>query len=203
MNKRASSLFAVFVGLILLVANCEAPEHDSAALPSGASTTSPETADLPGESASPPDPTGATHRVIDIVRSPEKLIGKSVTIIADVGEVYGGRAFNLREAPLSSRDSGPESPENSRSEKSPDSLKSPDIPGNLGEGLLTLIPKVGSFPTADTTWSGARARVTGVVQELAVKDIEREIGWELGPDLTAKFKGKPVLIARSVERFKK
>ena len=33
------------------------------------------------------------------------------------------------------------------------------------------------------------------------KDVEREIGWELPRSLETKFKGKPVLIARSVERL--
>jgi hypothetical protein len=40
--------------------------------------------------------------------------------------------------------------------------------------------------------------VTGVVQRLVVKDVEREIGWELPANLKSGFIGKPVLIARSV-----
>jgi hypothetical protein len=197
MNKRASSLFAAFVGVILLVANCETPEHDNATPPTGEATSSAErsgpersarSATAPGESG-PPEPIGATNKVVDIIGNPKKLIGKSVTVIAYVEEVYGARAFALSEEPPSVQQPGAESPKRA--------------PGSLDDGLLTLIPKVGSFPTADAMWIGGKARVTGVVQELVVKDIEREIGWELPPDLKSKFKGKPALVARSIERFNK
>jgi hypothetical protein len=33
------------------------------------------------------------------------------------------------------------------------------------------------------------------------KDIEREIGWALPSDLESGFRGRPVLIVRSVERL--
>src|SRR5262249_46564816 len=157
--------------------NCETLEHDGSGPPTGVTTSSPEgaarSAITPGGLAMPPGPTGATNKVSDIVGKPENLIGKSVTVVANVEEVYDARAFKLSEEQSSAQGPGAESPK------------------SVDDGLLTLIPKVGSFPTADAMWTGGKVRVTGVVQELVVKDIEREIGWELTPDLKSKFKGKP------------
>jgi hypothetical protein len=194
MSKRAFSLLAAFIGLVLLVVNCETPEHDNATPTNGVSTTSTEPSSpsaARGESPMPAGPTGATHRVTDLVGSPQKLIGKSVTVVANVEEVYGARAFKLTEEAPAATD------------HADGSSRNPDVPKNSDDGLLTLIPKVGSFPSADASWTGGKARVTGVVEEMEVKDIEREVGWELEPELKSKFKGKPVLVARSIERFKK
>src|SRR5262245_21979736 len=131
MNKRASSLCAAFIGIILLVTNCETLEHDSSTSPTGVTTSSPEgsahSATTPGKSVMTPGPTGATNKVTDIVGKPEKLIGKSVTVVANVEEVYGARAFKLSEGPPSAQEPGAENPK------------------RIDDGLLTLIPKVGSF----------------------------------------------------------
>ena len=36
---------------------------------------------------------GATHRVAEITTAPNTFIGKTVTVVAEVDEVYGPRAF--------------------------------------------------------------------------------------------------------------
>ena len=123
---------------------------------------------------------GATHRVAEITAAPNAFIGKTVTVVAEVEEVYGPRAFMLEGL---DEDSSPAK--------------------GAGKDLLTLVPKVGRFPNVDAQWEGDEARVTGVVQRMVVKDIEREIGWELPADLKSRFKERPVLIARSVERLSK
>jgi hypothetical protein len=38
---------------------------------------------------------------------------------------------------------------------------------------------------------------------MVVKDVEREVGWELPANLKSRFAGGPVLIARSIERLVK
>jgi hypothetical protein len=121
---------------------------------------------------------GATHRVTEITAAPNAFIGKTVTVVAEVDEVYGPRAFMLEGL----------NEDSSRAK-------------GAGKDLPTLVPKVGGFPKVDAQWEGDEARVTGVVQRMIIKDIEREIGWELPADLKSKFRDRPVLIARSVERL--
>jgi hypothetical protein len=72
-----------------------------------------------------------------------------------------------------------------------------------GKDLLTLVPKVGGFPKVDAQWKDGKARVTGVVQRMAPKEVEREIGWVMPLDLESRFRGRPALIVRSVERLAK
>jgi hypothetical protein len=118
--------------------------------------------------------------VRDITEAPNAFLGKTVTVVAEVDEVYGPRAFTL--------DGDDE-----------------DSSGAKGDGkdLLTLIPKVGGFPDIDAQWEDGKARVTGVVLRMTPKDIEREIGWVVPTELESKFRGRPVLIVRSVERLAK
>ena len=92
---------------------------------------------------------GATNRVADITGAPNDFIGKTVTVVAEVNEVYGPRAFALDgEAPAPAKGSR--------------------------KGLLTLVPKVGGFPGVDAQWKDDKARVTGVVQRvIEVEEPER------------------------------
>lgn len=147
------------------------PERDSSPATSPGGSVSPS----PGHPAWLAD--GATHSVAGVTGAPKALIGKTVTVVSEVEEVYNPRAFEL--------DGGP------------------SLTGGVKADLLTLIPKVGGFPIIDEQWKGSRARVTGVVQWMSPAYVEREIGWELPRSLETKFKGRPVLIARSVERLLK
>ena len=177
MKKRATIFSTAFIAVVLFGSGCDSAERDNAtergmtASPSGSPMTASETSSTPP----PAGATGATHTVADITRAPKAMIGRTVTVVADVDEVYGSRAFKLDE----------DSP----------------LAGGADRSVLALIPKVGSFPNIDDQWKNNKARVTGVIHRMAPKNVEREIGWELPPNLEAKFKGKPVLIARSVERL--
>ena len=42
------------------------------------------------------------------------------------------------------------------------------------------------------------ATVTGTLRNFVAADIEKEIGWDLTPDLETKFNGKPVLVVQKV-----
>jgi hypothetical protein len=173
MRKRAAIFFMTFTVLVLFGASCGATERD-AVEPPAPTMTPPKT--QPSPSAPEWLAAGATNRVVDITGAPNAFIGKTVTVVAEVDDVYGPHAFTL-------------------------DGEDPAPAKGARNDLLTLVPKVGGFPDVDAQWKDDKARVTGVVQRMVVKDVEREIGWELPSGLEAKFKGKPVLIARSFERL--
>lgn len=177
MKARSAIFTAAYIILVLSCFGCDTTERDGVVEPSPTATP---TMTPP---ATPPSPTapewlagGATHRVAEITDAPNAFIGKTVTVVAEVDDVYGPRAFTLNVEDSAPANGG-------------------------GNDLLTLVPKVGSFPTIDAQWKGGKARVTGVVQRMAPNDVEREIGWVMPSNLESKFRGRPVLIARAVERL--
>jgi hypothetical protein len=111
---------------------------------------------------------GVTAR--QIIENPGAYVGKTVTVSGDVEEIWNPRAFNM--------DSGI----------------------SVGELLV-----VGREPFPQIPEAGNRAyvindvaTVTGIVRILVTADIEREIGWDLTPQIETEFNAKPVLIAQSV-----
>jgi hypothetical protein len=189
MKKRTAIFSMAFIALVLFGSGCDTAERDTAkepamtASPTVTPMITPEMSPSPATSPAPPAPPappawladGATHSVAGITSAPKALIGKTVTVVAEVEEVYDSRAFEL--------DGGA------------------SLTGGVNQDLLALIPKVGGFPIIDEQWKNSRARVTGVLHWMAPKSVEREIGWELPRSLETKFKGRPALIARSVERL--
>jgi hypothetical protein len=172
MRKRALIFFMALIVLVSFDAGCGATDRDATVEPS---PTAPSPITHPSPSATEWLTAGATNRVEEITGAPNAFIGKTVTVVAKIDEVYGPRAFTL----------GAEGPPPTRGAR---------------KNLLTLVPKVGGFPEVGAQWKDGKARVTGVVQRMVVKDVEREIGWELTANLKSRFMGKPVLIARSVGR---
>ena len=172
MRKRAPIFFMALIVLVSFGAGCGATNRDATVEPS--STMTPP---ITHPSPSAPEwlTAGATNRVEEITDAPNAFIGKTVTVVAEVDNVYGPRAFTLI----------PEGPPPTKGAR---------------KDLLTLVPKVGGYPEVGSQWKEGKARVTGVVQRMVVKDVEREIGWELPANLKSRFIGKPVLIARSVGR---
>lgn len=105
-----------------------------------------------------------------IIENPSNYVGKPVTVTGNVEELRGPRAFEL--------DSGV----------------------NLGELLVLGKDPFPQVPDA----GGNRAylvndtvTVTGTVRMMVAAEIEREIGWDLDPQLEAEFERKPVLVAQS------
>ena len=114
-------------------------------------------------------------RVADIAGSPDRYLGQTVTVVADVEEVHSARAFSLDE----------DSP----------------AAGGIDNDLLVLSPQAGSLSDIDDTWLNNKVRVTGKVGKMAVLDVERELGWDLNPELEVEVeRAKAVLIATSVQR---
>jgi hypothetical protein len=117
-----------------------------------------------------------TVRVADIVASPNEYVGETVTVVADVEEVFGPGAFALDEdAPFA---------------------------GGIDRDLLVLSKKAGSLSDIDDQWLNNKVRVTGTVGRMSVVEIEREIGWDLDPEIEGEVeRAGAVLIASSVDRI--
>jgi hypothetical protein len=111
----------------------------------------------------------------DIVAAPATFAGRQVTVVADLEEVLGPRAFTLDEdAPLQA---------------------------GIDNDLLVLGTATGGLAAIDDQWLDNRVRVTGTVQSWSVVEMEREIGWDLDEELELELEDRQaVLIASSVER---
>src|SRR5690349_4989802 len=97
---------AAFVILVLVGAGCNHTERDNVTPPvtppeARLTPAAPEVpaGAAPSVSATPAAPEwmayGATHRVADITGSPKTFIGKTVTVVAKVDDIYDPRAFTL------------------------------------------------------------------------------------------------------------
>jgi hypothetical protein len=116
-----------------------------------------------------------TVRVADIQEDPTRFVGQSVTVVADVEEVHSPRAFSLDE----------------------DSAAA----GGIDNDLMVLSPQAGNLQDIDDQWLNNKVRVTGTVGTVNVVEIEREIGWDLSPELETEVgRAKAVIIAKTVER---
>jgi hypothetical protein len=182
--KKISAIIAVaFTVLFFFGSGCDTAERDTVAEPSPTVSPPAPPAEMHPSPSDPAHPAwlaaGATHKVSNITGAPNAFIGKTVTVVSKVDNIYSPLAFTL--------DAGES-----------DST----LPKGAGKDLLTLVPKIGGFPKVDAQWKDGEARVTGVVQRMVVKDVEREIGWELPANLKSGFSSRPVLIARSVERLR-
>ena len=117
-----------------------------------------------------------TVRVADVVAAPNEYFGRTVTLEADVEEVFGPRAFALDEdAPFS---------------------------GGIDNDLLVLAKGAGDLADIDDQWLNNKVRVTGTVGRMSVIEVERELGWDLDPELEVELeRAGAVLIASSVNRL--
>ena len=121
------------------------------------------------------DAAAGTVRVADIQDHPDTYVGQSVTVVADVEEVHSPRAFSLDE----------DSP----------------AAGGIDNDLIVLSPQAGSLRDIDDQWLNNKVRVTGTVAKVNIVEVERELGWDMSPELEIEVgKAKAVIIARSVER---
>ena len=120
-------------------------------------------------------PADGTTRVADLTGAPDRYFGQTVTVVADVEEVHGPLAFSLDEDAL--------------------------LAGGVDNDLLVLSPKAGSLKDIDDQWLNNKVRVTGKVGKLTVIEAERELGWDLNPELEVEVeRSGAILIATSVER---
>lgn len=119
----------------------------------------------------------ASIRVADIVGEPDRYLGQTVTVVADVEEVLSPMAFALDE----------DSP----------------LAGGIDNDLLVFSPQASSLSEIDDQWLNNKVRVTGTVGKMSVVEIEREVGWDLDSELEVEVeKASAVLIAKSIERVR-
>ena len=108
----------------------------------------------------------------------DSYVGKNVTVVADVQEVLGPRAFTLDEDDV--------------------------LAGGIDNDMLVLSPQSGNLTSIENDWTKNKVRVTGTVRRVVVTELEREVGWDLDPKIEAEFKDvKAVLVASSVERMER
>jgi hypothetical protein len=120
--------------------------------------------------------TPGSLRVADIMDNPTQYIGDTITVEADVEEVLGTYAFVLDE--------------------------DDPVAGGIDNDLMVFSARSAMLADIDDQWLNNRVRVTGVVRQATVAEIEREIEWDLTPDVETKVDGtKPVLIAHSFQRI--
>lgn len=114
---------------------------------------------------------GTTNTGIDTIKeSPERFYGKTVHVSASVDEIYGDRAFELEGTGWAFDD-------------------------NIT--VLTKVPvRVAGAPLA----KGDQVIVTGVVRPFVVANVERDIGWDISPEVEIKLTRRPVLIAESIRK---
>jgi len=66
---------------------------------------------------------------------------------------------------------------------------------------MVLYPNSDALRDIDDQWLNNKVRVTGKVGKFGIVEIERELGWDLRPELEAEVeRAKAVLIASSVSR---
>ncbi len=153
---------------LLLGAGCDVDRTSDRAIAPGSPTPAVTATPFPGANET-------NVSLTEINRDWTKYDGKTVTVVADVEELLGPRAFKLDE----------------------------DSPREGDDDILVLSPKSGAIGDIDEHWLNNKVRVTGVVRRFVTADIEREIGWDLDPRIEAEYEGKSlVLIATSVERLR-
>ena len=109
----------------------------------------------------------------DVASAPDKFAGQTVTVRGEVEKILSPTSFVLD-------DDGPD----------------------VKADLLVFSPKEGTPTNLDDTWRDQTVRVTGTVGKMTVVEIEREVGWDLDPQVEAEVEGAgAILIARKIERM--
>ena len=167
MTSAPLSIACFFVAATLIAPGCGRDEATPARDDSAAAR--------PAGDAAPAGNMNTTTAVADIVGSPDRYFGQTVTVVADLEEVHSPLSFSLDEdAPLR---------------------------GGIDRDLLVFSPKAGNLSEIDDQWLNNKVRVTGKVGKLTVVEIEREVGWDLNPEIEAEVeRAAAVIIATSVQR---
>ena len=113
--------------------------------------------------------------VADIAANPSEYAGQTVTVEADLEEVFGPRAFALDEDAF--------------------------VRGGIDNDMLVLGTSTQGLEAIDDQWLNNKVRVTGTFVPTAVVEVEREVGWDLDPEIEVELeRSGAVLIASSVQR---
>jgi hypothetical protein len=114
-------------------------------------------------------------RVADLMANPNAYVGREVTVVADLEEVLGPSALVLDEDAA--------------------------FRAGIDNDLLVLAKTAGKLEHVDDQWLNNKVRVTGTVGRVSVVEVEREIDWELDPEMETEIEHSgAILIADSIER---
>ena len=187
--KTAKFLAVIFLGAGLL-SGCEQRKEDPTALekeavpavpvippgkvgaPEGGQglATPPAPEGLPGERAVP----GIDTTVADIMKKPDLYVGRIVSVVSDVDEIFTAWSFKM------------------------------DEQQGLSAGIDNDLLVVGAIPLTswgfDESWKGEKIKVTGTIRILQPEDFRREYGRGVDDKLFRRYVGKPTLVARTVEK---
>lgn len=108
----------------------------------------------------------------DLIEDPEQSYGKRLQIAGEVDEVYGARAF---------------------------ALGGDDF---FGDEMLVVtknpIAQARSRSAAEPIAEDDIVQVSGTLRPMVITEVERELGWDMQPELEAEFTSKPVFVADRV-----
>ena len=157
------------IALMMLVTGCDRNQTQDYGAANDATTRQGEVASTAGDVRS------GNLRVADIVADPSKYVGQTVTIEAQVDEVFGPKAFAVDEdAPLA---------------------------GGIDRDLLVVGRNNANLQDINNDWLNDKVRVTGTVGRVSVVEVEREVGWDLDPQIEVEVEGAgAILLAESVTR---
>jgi hypothetical protein len=126
--------------------------------------------------ASPAASPGAAVSLGTITGNLNNYLGKTVTVEADVQEVFGPRAFTLDEDDV--------------------------LAGGIDNDVLVVGAQTGNLERVEDNWMRNKVRVTGTVRGVALVELEREIGWDLDRQIEAELEDvKAVIVASSLQRL--
>lgn len=167
-------IFALFItGLPVLLAGCDNEVKTTTITPANTAAANAETAEN-GATAPTTDARPEVTESIepgDIAANPEKYIGKEVTVVGEVEEVFSPLSFTLDEEAAAGR-----------------------------EDVLVLSPKKPdlNLEEVDDNWLNDGVIVKGMVKRLVTAEIEKELTWDLDTKIEAEYRDRPVIIASSI-----
>jgi hypothetical protein len=187
--KILTGLVVLFIGAGALVSGCEQRAEDPVAvdkeavpplpvIPPGQAGVSSEQglAKSPGEKGivGEPAPPGVDTTIADIMNRPELYIGKNVSVVSSVEEIFTPWSFKLDERQVAT--------------------------GGIDNDMLVI----GAVPLTsfevDPSWLNKQVNVIGTVRVLQAADFRREYGRGVDDLLFRRFEGKPAIIAQSVKK---
>jgi hypothetical protein len=134
---------------------------------------SPERYSPEGENApTPAEVSGSARPVEEVAEHARAFIGQTVTVYGEVEDVRNDRAFDLE------RDD------------------------RIFGAKIHVITRSPLRVEGDALEHDDEILVSGVIREMIVADIEREVGWDLDPELEVEWRSEPVLIASSIRRVR-
>ena len=113
--------------------------------------------------------------VEEVANHPGVFEGQTLTVTGEVDDIYHSRAFELQ---------------------------SDDDPFEIWEESVLVLSPTPIEMLGEPLEDDDKMLVRGRVEQFVVADIERELGWDLSPELEVEFENVPVIIADGVVRVK-